>query len=112
MAPGGNSRPFSDDGGKSPARLLDQSPTIIGDRRPNNLGPSESIPPRDASSQVNSVQSSTIPGEGASLTSMNAINRTHLGTPTKLGSLINNPRATGGDKVDRRSVISAITEFK
>ena len=72
------------------------------------MGPSESIAPRDVSSQVNSVQSSTIPGEGASMTSVNAINRAHLGTPTKT-SMINR---VGGDKVDRRSVISAITEFK
>ena len=51
------------------------------------------------------VQSSTIPGDGASLTSVNAINKTHLGTPTKTGMM------TRG-KADRRSVISAVSEFK
>ena len=82
---------------------------MIGDRRPNNLNPSETIAPRDVSSQVNSVQSSTIPGDGASLTSFNAINKAHLGTPKKNSMMA---RQSGNDRIDRRSVISAVTEFK
>ena len=50
-----HSHAFSEDGGKTTGKVLDHSPIFIGDRRPNNLNPSDQIAPRDASSQVNSV---------------------------------------------------------
>ena len=47
--------------------------------RVSNLNQNEQMQPRDLPvSAVNSVQSSTLPGDGSSI---NPVNRTHLGTP-------------------------------
>ena len=96
---------------EKPHKTHEESPTKIGIRRPNNLNPLESLAPRDPPSRVNSVQSSTIPGDGISLTSFNAINKTHLGSSAKSG-MVARSRAESLGIHHRRSVISAVSEFK
>ena len=79
------------------------------------------MPPREPPSYANSVQSSTIPGEGASILSNN---NAKMGLHTPSGSINsrpsrpenhgNNSSATKGGipHKDRRSVISVVSEFK
>jgi len=84
---------------------LNSSPNVRQGHRINYLNQLEAMPRRDPPSQPNSVISSTIPGEETSKNS--GVNKTGLAmSPSSL--------VMQGKKVapDRRSVMSAVSEFK